>query len=100
MGRPRQPGGPHAEGSGVLTRESNPDQMGKNLFYPRATHPCVLACAKEGAAPPRSPGRSKPGQQGDFALPLRRRGSKARGGGREPAVKATNPIGVFPFHST
>jgi hypothetical protein len=35
MGRPRQPGDPHAEGPGAPARESNPDRGGI-LFYPRA----------------------------------------------------------------
>jgi hypothetical protein len=36
MGRPRQPGDPHAEETGALARELNPGRGGI-LFYPRAT---------------------------------------------------------------
>jgi hypothetical protein len=44
------------------------------------------------------PGRSKPGQRRDFALPLRRWGSKAREEAERQLSTTTNPIGVFPFH--
>jgi hypothetical protein len=34
MGRPHQPGDPHAEGLDTLARGSNPDRV-EILFYPR-----------------------------------------------------------------
>jgi hypothetical protein len=81
----------------ALTRESKPARTGNTPFTPRHTHPCVLACAKEGAAPPRSPERSKPGQLGDFAPPLRRQGSKARGGRQRASRPSYQPHWGFPF---
>jgi hypothetical protein len=91
MGRPRQPGDPHAEESGALARESNPDRGGSS-FTP-APRPCDLTRSKEEAAPPRSPGQSNPGQQRDFALPLLRRGSKARGEAEGQPSKPPTPLG-------
>jgi hypothetical protein len=98
MGWLRQPGDPHAEGPAAPARESYPGREGKNLFYPRAQSPVTSPAQREEAALPRAPGQSKPGQRRDLALPLRRRGSKARGEAESQLSTATNPIGVFPFH--
>jgi hypothetical protein len=98
MGWPCLPGDPHAEGPVAPARESNPGREGKSLFYPRAQSLVTLPAQREEAAPPRAPGQSKPGQRRDFALPLRRRGSKARREAESQLSTATNPIGVFSFH--
>jgi hypothetical protein len=98
MGRPRQPGDPHAEGSGALARESNPDRGGI-LFYPRATSlwPRPHKGGGRAATVARAvQAEAAKGFRPAVAVP----GFKSEGGGRGPAVQATNPIGVFPFHST
>jgi hypothetical protein len=83
---------PAHRGIGRARARVEPGPGGECSFTP-APHPCGLARTKEEAAPPRSPGQSKPGQQRDFALPLWRRGSKARGEAEGQPSKPPTPLG-------
>jgi hypothetical protein len=92
-------GRPACRGTGARSHASRiRPGRGNTSFTPCHTHLCNLACAKGGTALPRPPGRSKPGQLGVFTSQFAVPGFKSEGGGRDPDVQATNPIGVFPFH--
>jgi hypothetical protein len=89
---------PARRGTGRARARIEPEPGGEKPLLPPRLIPATSPAQREKAAPPRTPGQSKPGQLRDFALPLRRRGSKARGEAESQLSTATNPIGVFPFH--
>jgi hypothetical protein len=89
---------PARRGTGRARARFEPGPGGEKPLLPPRLIPATSPAQREKVAPPRTPGQSKPGQLRDFALPLRRQGSKARGEAESQLSTATNRIGVFPFH--
>jgi hypothetical protein len=81
----------------VLTRESNPARTGKYPFYPAPHTPLHLSLCKGGSSAASAARAVQAGAAWGFRLAVAVPGFKSEGGGREPDVQATNPIGVFPF---
>jgi hypothetical protein len=90
---------PAHRGIGRARARVEPGPGGGMLFYPRATS--LWPRPHKGGGGAATVARAvQAGAAKRFRLAVVAPGFKSEGGGRGPAVQATNPIGVFPFHST
>jgi hypothetical protein len=95
MGRPRQPGDPHAEGPGAPAREWNPDRGGSS-FTP-APYPCDLARAERGGGTATDARAVQAGAAEGFHPAVAAPGFKSEGGRQRASCPRHQPHWGFPF---